>query len=106
VRQPPPSAKTVARGYGQTHKARRKRWAAQVARGEVSCARCGHPIWPDEPWDLGHNDHDRTLPTHPEHRACNRATATHKVAKRRRIVFAYVGRDEIIFSGNRTSRQW
>ena len=101
-----PSAKTVARGYGARHKALRKRWAAEVARGEVCCARCGGVIWRDEPWDLGHYDHDRTRYTGPEHRRCNRATATH-MAKRRRIVFAYVfGKDGILIGGNRTSRRW
>jgi hypothetical protein len=43
-----PSAKTVARGYGARHKALRKRWAAEVARGEVCCARCGYVIWPEQ----------------------------------------------------------
>ena len=31
---------TVARGYGPAHKALRRRWAAEVAEGEVRCARC------------------------------------------------------------------
>lgn len=85
-----PSAKTVARGYGARHKALRKCWAAQVARGGVCCARCGGVIFPDEPWDLGHDDHDRTRYTGPEHRACNRATAAHKAKRRRKVACAFV----------------
>jgi hypothetical protein len=30
----------------------------------------------DEPWDLGHDDHDRSITRGPEHRdRCNRAAA-------------------------------
>src|SRR5215207_10927405 len=29
-----------------------------------------HPITPDEPWDLGHVDHDRSRYAGPEHRKC------------------------------------
>lgn len=83
-------AKTVARGYGPRHKALRRRWAAEVARGEVDCARCGQPIWPEEPWDLGHDDHDRTRYAGPEHRACNRATAARRLRRPRRTYTAYV----------------
>jgi hypothetical protein len=78
-------AKTVARGYGPAHKALRRRWAADVARGEVCCVRCGRFIFRGEPWDLGHDDHDRTRYTGPEHRACNRATELHGLKRRRRL---------------------
>jgi hypothetical protein len=61
----------VRRGYGQAHKAMRKRYAAEVASGQAVCGRCGNWIEPGEPWDLGHND-DRSGYTGPEHRSCNR----------------------------------
>jgi hypothetical protein len=66
---------TKARGYGITHEKTRARWARSVKAGTVSCARCGYPISPDEPWDLGHVDGDKTRYSGPEHRRCNRATA-------------------------------
>jgi hypothetical protein len=69
-----PRASTSSRGYGHMHQQLRKRWALEVATGQVPCARCGELIRPDEPWDLGHDDHDRSKYTGPEHRACNRAT--------------------------------
>jgi hypothetical protein len=79
----PAGAKTAERGYGSRHQRLRRRWAPRVARGEVACARCGQPITPGEPWDLGHDDHDRTRYTGPEHRRCNRATAARRRPARR-----------------------
>jgi hypothetical protein len=66
---------TSARGYGTSHQKLRKMWTPQVAAGLVACARCGQPIAPGDPWDLGHSDEDRRTYTGPEHRACNRGTA-------------------------------
>lgn len=71
----PKRPKTSERGYGTHHQALRKQVAPLVAGGGVACARCGGAIDPDEPWDLGHDDHDRSRYTGPEHRRCNRATA-------------------------------
>jgi hypothetical protein len=65
---PPPTAKTAARGYGGPHQKLRKWWAPRVATGQVLCWRCGHPIRPGEAWDLGHDDHDRSIYRGPEHR--------------------------------------
>ena len=46
--------------------------------------RRGEFIRPDEPWDLGHDDLDRSLPRAPEHRRCNRATRAHAAKRRKR----------------------
>jgi hypothetical protein len=69
-----PRAKTAARGYGWEHQQTRKEWAAAVDAGTVDCWRCGQPITPGQRWDLGHDDHDRTVYRGPEHLRCNRAT--------------------------------
>lgn len=64
---------TTARGYGTRHRGLRAWWAPRVARGTVNCRRCGHPIRTGQPWDLGHDDHDRTTYRGPEHANCNRS---------------------------------
>lgn len=64
-----------ARGYNAAHDRLRAEWAPKVATGNVRCARCRRFIPADTPWDLGHDDNDRTKHTGPECVACNRATA-------------------------------
>lgn len=68
-----PDRTTTQRGYGSAHRKLREAVAAQVKAGTAHCARCGLPIAPDEPFDLGHDDHDRTKYVGPEHQACNRS---------------------------------
>ena len=63
-----------ARGYGIRHQQVRAKFSELVLAGGVRCARCGDPIQPGEPWDLGHVDGDRNRYSGPEHRACNRST--------------------------------
>jgi hypothetical protein len=66
---------TTRRGYGARHQRLRAWWAPRVAAGKVVCWRCGEHIVPGEPWDLGHDDGDRTRYKGPEHAACNRGGA-------------------------------
>ncbi len=73
------------RGYGASHKKLRERLALRVASGMVACARCGGLIAPGEPWDLGHDDHDRSRYVGAEHARCNRATAGRAPVVRSRI---------------------
>jgi hypothetical protein len=64
--------------YGRRHRQLRAELRGLVESGQASCARCGKPIRPGEPWDLGHVDGDSPGPAAyagPEHRACNRATS-------------------------------
>jgi hypothetical protein len=64
-----------ARGYGKDHTALRAHLAPAVSAGQVKCWRCHEPIAAGEPWDLGHNDDDRTKYRGPEHVHCNRSAA-------------------------------
>src|SRR6516164_2019764 len=72
------SLSSAQRGYGRPHRAVRERLEPLVLAGRVRCARCGEPIVPGEPWDLGHEDGDRTRYSGPEHRRCNRATSSRR----------------------------
>lgn len=69
---------TAARGYGRTHRLERERWKPVVEAGQVECWRCHQPIDPSKPWDLGHDDEDRTKYKGPEHPLCNRRTSGRK----------------------------
>jgi predicted nucleic acid-binding Zn ribbon protein len=77
------TAKTAARGYGWDHQKLRAWWTPHVDAGLVDCWRCGRHITPGTPWDLGHDDHDRTTYRGPEHQQCNRSTAATKGNRRR-----------------------
>lgn len=62
------------RGYGATHRRQRAAWQRRLDAGEpITCWRCGQPITPDQPWDLGHDDTYRDRTRGPEHQYCNRA---------------------------------
>jgi hypothetical protein len=60
---------TVGRGYDAAHRAERARWQPHVQAGLVACWRCGRPILPGTPWDLGHDDYDRTSISRQEKQA-------------------------------------
>lgn len=92
----PSTGTTGQRGYGRGHKAERARWEPKVRAGGVHCARCGEPIEPDRPWDLGHTD-DRMGWTGPEHRTCNRTAGARNAA----MVTNAMRR-----AGVHTSREW
>jgi len=78
----PRKGNTTARGYGHRHQQVRRAWVGYVAGGQVTCRRCGELIVPGEAWDLGHDDHDRSRYTGPEHARCNRATNARPRARR------------------------
>lgn len=59
-----------SRLYGKDHQAERLTWTPAVNAGTVTCWRCGLPIIPGTPWDLGHRG---TRPKAPEHAHCNRS---------------------------------
>jgi hypothetical protein len=67
--------------YRGKHDTERRRWAPRVARGEVSCARCGRPIVPGQAWDLDHVDGDPSRYLGVSHRRCNRSTSTHRARR-------------------------
>ncbi|WP_109507220.1 hypothetical protein [Nocardioides speluncae] len=77
-------ASTTERGYGNEHQKMR----AQIKRDVVDpglgyCWRCGRWIDPAKPWDLGHDDHDRSTYRGPECRPCNRGTRRRDRQERR-----------------------
>ena len=76
-------AGTRERGYGAAHVRLRKQFAREVRAGLAVCWRCLRAISPDEPWDLGHSDTDRSQYMGPEHRGCNRRTSS-RLARARR----------------------
>lgn len=79
----PKPGSTSDRGYGWPHQRERERWRPVVEAGDGVCARCGEPILPGSAWDLGHDDHDRSVYRGPEHRGCNRGAGGAKGNRRR-----------------------
>jgi hypothetical protein len=59
--------------YSSPHQRLRALVAVAVEQGRASCARCGLPIAPGEPFDLDHAD-DGNGYLGPSHARCNRAT--------------------------------
>lgn len=66
---------TSQRGYDYRHQRLRAALKPHVDAGNATCWRCTQPIQPGDPWDLGHDDHDRSRYRGPEHTKCNRNTA-------------------------------
>ncbi|RBO82080.1 AAA family ATPase [Nocardia puris] len=75
---------TVERGYGQQHRKLREALAPTVRAGKAVCWRCQERIHPTEPWDLGHDDHDRRKYRGPEHVTCNRAAGARSSGRHRK----------------------
>lgn len=71
---------TTDRGYGWQHQKLRAEYVKQMKQdGYLVCARCGEVITPEMPFDLGHDDYDRSVYTGPEHaNECNRAAGARK----------------------------
>jgi hypothetical protein len=64
-----PAGKTAARGYNWAHQKLRAEYKQRMTNGEqFDCWRCGLWVNPAMPWDLGHDDHDRSVYRGPEHR--------------------------------------
>ena len=82
---------TTSRGYGGAYRREKERLRPLVEAGQASCWRCGQWINPavkDEGgrtlWQLGHDDHDRSIIRGPEHRHCNLSAAA-KIGNARRV---------------------
>jgi hypothetical protein len=78
------------RGYDAEYDAVRRDWERRIAAGElVLCWRCLEEhgtetvLTTATPWDLGHDDHDRTIIRGPECRGPNRATSSRRPTGRR-----------------------
>lgn len=67
------------RGYGNAHRSLRKAFIPEHQAGTLICWRCREVILPTEPFDLGHDDNDRTMYRGAEHsNRCNRAAGGRK----------------------------
>jgi hypothetical protein len=79
----PEQRRAWAKKYDGRHRRRRAIAAVKVVKGEAVCWRCGKPIVPGEPWELGHDD-EGTEHRGPEHRYCNRSAAGKRTRERLR----------------------
>lgn len=78
--QAKPKKTTSERGYGWEHRKQREALKPIIESGKATCWRClaqgltpdQARIVPGQPWDLGHDDTDRTKYRGPEHVSCNR----------------------------------
>ena len=71
------------RKYGSAeHKRARTEARALVASGYAECSRCGEPIKPGEPFDVGHDDAYPHLYSGVEHPGCNRGAPHRNVTSR------------------------
>jgi hypothetical protein len=77
VNFPPVTASTVARGYGTTHQAERKRWGLVVDAGHAVCCRCHLPIAPGASFHLDHRD-DKLGYLGVSHPGCNLRAAARR----------------------------
>lgn len=68
--------------YGGAHPAIRRALAPYVPGSR--CWRCGWPILPGQPWDLGHDDDNPARYRGPEHARCSRQAGARKGNARRR----------------------
>jgi hypothetical protein len=106
----PRPGSTSMRGYGTAHQRLRRLWRRRVQAGVVSCARCGELIEPNEPWDLGHDDLDRSRYSGPEHRRCNRGRKPEPVRHEPNEYFEERGvwwrTDHLGKNPQRVSRKW
>jgi hypothetical protein len=69
---------TSQRGYGTAHQLLRRKIARLVNEGRAYCSRCGRPIRPGSPWDLDHDDRDRSRYRGSSHRICNQRARSGK----------------------------
>lgn len=78
------TGRTTARGYGWEHQKKRAQYVRQQKEeGYLTCWRCGVMIPDGEPFDLGHDDVDRSVTRGPECVPCNRATSSRAAGRRR-----------------------
>jgi hypothetical protein len=85
--------RTFRNGYTGKHRVLRNKIKQAMDLGQVfACWRCGEPIQPGQPWELGHDDVDRSIWRGPEHRGreCpaggNRATAGRRQPPKRWVL--------------------